>query len=52
MTRLSDHHLKTRLSDHHTILKTKFEKFKPKKSIYRNMLVTTLNLIFLMVCLL
>ena len=26
----------TRLSDHHTILKTKFEKFKPKKSIYRN----------------
>ena len=46
----------TGLSDHHhmiyTILKTKFEKFKPKKSIYRNMLVTTLNLIFLMVCLL
>ena len=30
----------TGLSDHHhmiyTILKTKFEKFKPKKSIYRN----------------
>ena len=31
--------LKTGLSDHHiinAILKTKFEKFKPKKSIYRN----------------
>ena len=31
--------LKTGLSDHHmiyAILKTKFEKFEPKKSIYRN----------------
>ena len=31
--------LKTGLIDHHiinAILKTKFEKFKPKKSIYRN----------------
>ena len=31
--------LKTGLSDHHmiyAILKTKFEKFQPKKSIYRN----------------
>ena len=32
--------LETGLSDHHhmiyTILKTKFEKFEPKKSIYRN----------------
>ena len=32
--------IETGLSDHHhmihAILKTKFEKFKPKKSIYRN----------------
>ena len=32
--------MKTGLSDHHiinAILKTKFEKFEPKKSIYRNL---------------
>ena len=38
----------TGLSDYHdmihTILKTKFQKFKPKKSIYRyNMIMTNLN---------
>ena len=47
------------LSDHHhmihAILKTKFEKFEPKKSIYRIssiMIETNLNWMFLIVCLL
>ena len=47
------------LSDHHhmihSILKTKFEKFEPKKSIYRissSMIETNLNWMFLIVCLL
>ena len=49
----------TGLSDHHhmiyTILKTKFEKFEPKKSIYRNIKQydsDQINLIYLIVCLL
>ena len=47
------------LSDHqhliHAILKTKFEKFEPKKSIYRisnSMVVTSLNWMFSIICLL
>ena len=49
----------TGLSDHHhmiyTILKTKFEKFEPKKSIYRNIKQydsDQINWIYLIVCLL
>ena len=49
----------TGLSDHdhmiYTILKTKFEKFEPKKSIYRNIKQydsDQINWIYLIVCLL
>ena len=47
---LSDHHHMV-----HAILKTKFEKFEPKKSVYRisnSMIVTSLNWMFLIVRLL